>query len=104
MRTVFTVEVLKGLFLVFFTLLAAHGQLRPIYSIFLQTPAWMNNLAGYISNHLLPSLTLSPPPIPLSSLRVVELGRLSVPFPTPKSEEGAVRLAMKERRSLRVKP
>lgn len=62
MRTVFTVEVLKGLFLVFFTLLAAHGQLRPIYSIFLQTPAWMNNLAGYISNHLLPSLTLSPPP------------------------------------------
>ena len=34
-------------------------------SLYLQTPAWMNNLAGYISSHLLPlsfsnSLTLPP--------------------------------------------
>lgn len=33
---------------------------RQLGSIYLQTPAGMNNLAGYISNHLLPSLTLTP--------------------------------------------
>lgn len=67
--------------------LHAPRQLGSIHRIYLQTPAGMNNLAGYISNHLLPSLALSIfSPVSssdlLSSLRVVKLAILpSLPFP-----------------------
>lgn len=78
----------SGLFLPAFARSSARPR-RPgsIHRIYLQTPAGMNNLAGYISNHLLPSLALSIfSPVSssdlLSSPRVVKLAVLpSFPFP-----------------------
>lgn len=70
-------------------LLKASTPAPTIYSIFLQTPAWMNNLAGYISNHLLPSLTLTPSTLLLPACGQTQPALAAVP--TPKHDEEILR-------------
>lgn len=86
MRIVSSAGALELLLLAFACSSARPRRLASIHRIYLQTPAGMNNLAGYISNHLLPSLALSIfSPVSslelLSSLSVVKLAVLpSLPF------------------------